>query len=64
MDSKVEVEKGGDVEDAIAADHGPGEVGVTRFGIRLHPQPTADALDPLNWPSLQKHTILGIVMMK
>jgi hypothetical protein len=30
----------------------------------VHPQPTADPLDPLNWPRLQKNTILGIVMLK
>ena len=35
---------------------------VTRDGIRLHPQPTTDPLDPLNWSSFQKHSILGIVM--
>ena len=35
---------------------------VTRDGFRLHPQPTSDPLDPLNWSSFQKHTILGIVM--
>lgn len=45
---------------------GPPPVGVdnvvTRDGFRLHPQPTSDPLDPLNWSSFQKHTILGIVM--
>lgn len=30
----------------------------------VHPQPTSDPLDPLNWSRLQKHTILGIVMLK
>ncbi|RDW63117.1 putative MFS transporter [Aspergillus mulundensis] len=30
----------------------------------IHPQPTSDPLDPLNWSRLQKHTILGIVMFK
>ena len=35
---------------------------VTRDGFRLHPQPTSDPLDPLNWTSFQKHTILAIVM--
>jgi hypothetical protein len=37
---------------------------VTRDGIRLHPQPTTDPLDPLNWSSFQKHSILAIVMFK
>ena len=34
----------------------------SRDGVRLHPQPTADPLDPLNWSSFRKHTILAIVM--
>ncbi|EXJ94156.1 hypothetical protein A1O1_02549 [Capronia coronata CBS 617.96] len=37
---------------------------VTRDGVRLHPQPTSDPLDPLNWSSFQKHTILAVVMFK
>ncbi|CAI7620479.1 unnamed protein product [Penicillium bialowiezense] len=37
---------------------------VNKNGIKLHPQPTADSLDPLNWSSLQKHVILAIVMFK
>lgn len=37
---------------------------VDKNGIRLHPQPTFDPLDPLNWSSLQKHGILSIVMLK
>ncbi|KAJ6119574.1 hypothetical protein N7523_003854 [Penicillium sp. IBT 18751x] len=40
-----------------------GEEAVDRNGIRLHPQPTSDPLDPLNWSSLQKHGILSIVML-
>ncbi|KAJ5587469.1 uncharacterized protein N7459_003234 [Penicillium hispanicum] len=40
------------------------EPAVDNSGIRLHPQPTPDELDPLNWSSLQKHTILFIVMFK
>lgn len=35
---------------------------VVKAGVTLHPQPTADPLDPLNWPWLKKHTILAIVM--
>lgn len=31
-------------------------------GIRLHPQPTSDPLDPLNWSSWKKNSILAIVM--
>ncbi|KAJ5807574.1 Major facilitator superfamily domain general substrate transporter [Penicillium robsamsonii] len=37
---------------------------VNENGIRLHPQPTADPLDPLNWSKFQKHVILSIVMFK
>ncbi|MCJ1470298.1 hypothetical protein MMC07_008943 [Pseudocyphellaria aurata] len=35
---------------------------ITKDGVRLHPQPTGDPLDPLNWSSVKKHTILAIVM--
>lgn len=35
---------------------------VVRDGRTLHPQPTTDPLDPLNWPSMRKNTILAIVM--
>lgn len=38
------------------------EVGVVKDGLKVHPQPTADPLDPLNWSTLKKHTILAIVM--
>ncbi|KAJ5496292.1 Major facilitator superfamily domain general substrate transporter [Penicillium fimorum] len=37
---------------------------VNKNGIRLHPQPTADSLDPVNWSRFQKHVILSIVMFK
>ncbi|OGM48759.1 MFS transporter [Aspergillus bombycis] len=37
---------------------------VERDGVRLHPPPTSDPLDPLNWSRVQKHSILGIVMLK
>jgi hypothetical protein len=40
------------------------QAAVNKNGIKLHPQPTSDSLDPLNWSSLQKHTILAIVMFK
>lgn len=35
---------------------------VEHDGFRLHPQPTSDPLDPLNWSSFRKHSILAIVM--
>ncbi|KAI9810661.1 MAG: hypothetical protein M1827_006120 [Pycnora praestabilis] len=38
------------------------DTGLTRDGVKMHPQPTADPLDPLNWSSWKKHSILGIVM--
>ncbi|KAI9669204.1 MAG: hypothetical protein M1817_004746 [Caeruleum heppii] len=31
-------------------------------GVPLHPQPTADPLDPLNFPSWKKHVMVAIVM--
>lgn len=37
---------------------------VIAFGLHVHPQPTADPLDPLNWSKLQKNAVLGIVMFK
>lgn len=42
----------GDVPEAV----------VTKDGIPLHPQPTNDPLDPLNWNEWRKHTMLVIVM--
>ncbi|KAK4122188.1 MFS general substrate transporter [Parathielavia appendiculata] len=36
---------------------------LTKDGLRLFPQPVlGDDLDPLNWSSVEKHTILAIVM--
>lgn len=65
-------------EKIIEKDHAPGILGgkdgieqasrpaeetvVTRDGFRVHPQPTSDPLDPLNWSSFRKHSILAIVM--
>ncbi|CAI7654520.1 unnamed protein product [Penicillium bialowiezense] len=40
------------------------DIAVTRNGVTLHPQPTSDPLDPLNWSNLRKHSILAIVMWK
>ncbi|KAF2431242.1 major facilitator superfamily transporter [Tothia fuscella] len=37
-------------------------VPLSKDGIKLHPQPTSDPLDPLNWSSFKKHSILAIVM--
>ncbi len=39
------------------------EGAVTKDGIKIHPQPTTDPLDPLNWSPWRKNTILSIVMM-
>lgn len=41
-----------------------GETTIEQNGVKIHPQPTSDPLDPLNWSRLEKHTILGIVMFK
>jgi hypothetical protein len=39
------------------------EVVLSKDGLKLFPQPVlGDDLDPLNWSSAQKHTILAIVM--
>lgn len=38
------------------------DIGISKDGLKLHPQPTADPLDPLNWSFAKKHTILAIVM--
>lgn len=37
-------------------------INVSRDGVILHPQPTADVLDPLNWSAYKKKSILAIVM--
>ncbi|KAG8527779.1 uncharacterized protein KY384_007933 [Bacidia gigantensis] len=42
----------------------PDDLAVSHDGIKLHPQPTSDPLDPLNWSPYKKHAILGIVMFK
>lgn len=54
---KYEPESGLDASEGLSYD-----VAISRAGIKVHPQPTADPLDPLNWTSAKKHTILGIVM--
>ena len=38
------------------------ETAIKKNGVKLHPQPTSDPLDPLNWTSFRKHSVLGIVM--
>ncbi|KAJ4351146.1 uncharacterized protein N0V89_006485 [Didymosphaeria variabile] len=44
-------------------DSSQGEIILSENGIVRHPQAVQnDALDPLNWSSFQKHTILAIVM--
>ena len=53
-------EKRGGLEEEHVATTGA----ITREGLPLHPQPTGDPLDPLNWSTWRKHGILGIVMMK
>ena len=55
------------VDEKQSHDHGYGsisEAACEHNGVELHPQPTDDQLDPLNWSTLQKNTILGIVMLK
>lgn len=40
------------------------DLAVSKDGVRLHPQPTPDPRDPLNWSTVRKNTVLGIVMFK
>ncbi|KAI9832279.1 MAG: hypothetical protein M1819_004457 [Sarea resinae] len=58
--AKMEDEEPSGLEDKEAGE--VLETGLTKDGMMLHPQPTADPLDPLNWSSFRKHSILGIVM--
>lgn len=52
-----------DSEKDVVAEEGPSAgLALSKDGLIVHPQPTADPLDPLNWSSLKKNTILGIVM--
>ncbi|KAI9371809.1 major facilitator superfamily domain-containing protein [Aspergillus egyptiacus] len=55
MDSSLQEKASPTVHDTPIIEHN---------GLPVHPQPTADPLDPLNLSWLQKHTILGIVMIK
>ena len=51
-DIEVKLEQG-----TLGEDHA-----ITRDGYKLHPQPTSDPLDPLNFSKLQKNSVLAIVM--
>jgi len=43
--------------------HVTGEILLDSNGFKLFPQPVlGDDLDPLNWTTFRKHTILAIVM--
>lgn len=49
----------------LGVDHDHAVVDITpvvKDGMKLHPQPTSDPLDPLNWSSARKNSILAIVM--
>ncbi|ROT43783.1 MFS general substrate transporter [Sodiomyces alkalinus F11] len=63
-DKKVKaVEPTGDDDRQVTLAHTTAEVVLTKDGFAVHPQPVqGDPLDPLSWSSLQKHTILAIVM--
>lgn len=47
------------VEAVPEIEHG---ASIMKDGIALHPQPTSDPLDPLNWASWRKNVMLAIVM--
>jgi hypothetical protein len=50
-------------DEQIVAEKPQRVVRLTKDGFKMHPQPVdADPLDPLNWTSVQKHSILAIVM--
>lgn len=57
-------------EDKEKVDLAPGLVDtviegtVTKDGLKVHPQPTTDPLDPLNWSPWRKSSLLAIVMLK
>ncbi len=53
-----------DTEKDVCATYTGSSLGVVvrKDGAILHPQPTADPLDPLNWSWARKHIILGIVI--
>jgi hypothetical protein len=53
-----ELEKGQNVVQSAEAS------AITKAGLVVHPQPTSDPLDPLNWSWMKKHSILAIVMFK
>lgn len=40
------------------------DTAVEQTVVMAHPQLVSDHLDPLSWSRIQKHTILGIVMLK
>lgn len=39
------------------------DASVVHDGMRVHPQPTSDPLDPLNWSTVRKHSVLTIVCL-
>lgn len=60
MDSAAVTEKKGSSDhDAVESDMA---AVVLRDGLKLHPQPTSDPLDPLNWSTTKKNSVLAIVM--
>lgn len=67
-EKKADLEQNGDgiLKEKQEIDLGPSPVDnvVTKDGMRMHPQPTTDPLDPLNWSGVRKHSILAIVMFK
>lgn len=48
----------------VSIGEGAVDTGTAADVTKLHPQPTGDTLDPLNWSTTTKHIILGIVMFK
>ncbi|KAF2089930.1 putative MFS transporter [Saccharata proteae CBS 121410] len=62
-EKKTEDSKINDNEKSHSVDSSAVEAPVVlKDGMKLHPQPTSDPLDPLNWSSARKNSILAIVM--
>jgi hypothetical protein len=58
----VLIDSGGSVADRSIS-YTTNEIVLSKDGFKLFPQPViGDSLDPLNWPFVQKHIILAIVM--
>jgi hypothetical protein len=58
LETKEKVEIAAGLVDTVV------EGAITKDGLKVHPQPTTDPLDPLNWSPWRKNSLLAIVMIK